>query len=108
LSADQLGRQSLLVESRTSLLNLNDNHPLTIIGFLVLGAFGCVLLIACANLASLYVARASARHHEIAIRLSLGATPRRLVRQLLTESLVLAALSAIFGCLLAIVSLGVL
>jgi predicted permease len=108
LDTDRSGRHSLLVESHTSFFNFQDGdrNPLIILGFLVLGAFGCVLLIACANLASLYVARASARHHEIAIRLSLGASPRRLIRQLLTESLVLAVLSAILGCLLAIVSLG--
>lgn len=108
LDAGRTGRQSLLVEKRTSLLSNDDRKQLTTIGVLVLGAFGLVLLIACANLASLYVARASARHREIAIRLSLGASPRRLVRQLLTESLVLAALSAILGCLLAIAGLGVL
>jgi len=108
LDADRSARPSLLVESRASFLSNDDRKQLTTIGVLVLGAFGLVLLIACANLASLYVARASARHHEIAIRLSLGASPRRLVRQLLTESLVLAVLSAILGCLLASAGLGVL
>jgi putative ABC transport system permease protein len=99
---DNRGRSVTVVPLTEATINPAFRGTVVTAGGLLMVIVGLVLLVACANVANLLLARAAARKQEIAVRLSLGAGRSRLIRQLLIESVVLGALGGAIGLLMAV------
>jgi predicted permease len=94
---DNAGRSVALTPLAEAAVGVNQHGQFTLAGGLMMGVVGLVLLIACVNLANLLLAQAASREKEIGVRAAMGASRGRVIQQLLTESMVLAFLSALAG-----------
>jgi predicted permease len=96
------GRGISVFRSDEVLMHPQFDRPLRAMAWVLMIVVGLVLAIACTNLATWLLVRGLARAKEVSVRLALGATRRQLIRQLLVESIVLAGLGGVLGCLLAV------
>jgi predicted permease len=100
---DNASRSVALTPLADAAVGVNNRTQIALAGGLMMGIVGLVLLIACVNLANLLLAQAASREKEFGLRAALGASSGRVVRQLLTESLALAIVSAVVGFAIAYV-----
>ena len=105
---DNASRSVALTPLADAAVGVNNRGQIVLAGGLMMGIVGLVLLIACVNVANLLLAQAARREKEMSLRAALGAGRRRVIRQLLTESLVLAVLAGVVGIVIAYAGRAVL
>ena len=98
---DNASRSVALTPLAQAAVGVNNRDQMMLAGGLMMGVVGLVLLIACVNLANLLLAQSASREKEIGVRAALGASPLRVMQQLLTESLVLAIVATVVGSVIA-------